>query len=291
MDDPPESFRRALANRMRLADCLALSTVPLVLVAVYLLPEPTRQALVFALHDPTLVTAHTAHFVHLSAGHLFANVVAYALLAGTGYLLAVLADARRLFGVAAATYLLGFPVVLSALNLAVPRHAVTYGFSGVVTAFAGLLALLLAVYAGRRIHPAVRVRHAPCAFLLALALVPLVALPPSPFALATAVAASVGAVGYGASLLDAAGPAWAAGLRPTARAAGWPDALVVGTLLFAASVFVGFPPQLRVDGVVVNAYVHLLGFCLAFIVPYVALEVGLVGVAVDPGADGSERAE
>jgi len=41
--------------------------------------------------------------------------------------------------VALATFLAAFPVVLSALNLAVPRNAISFGFSGINMAFAGLL--------------------------------------------------------------------------------------------------------------------------------------------------------
>jgi len=122
------------------------------LLAIFTLPESTRRSLAFAYADPTAVTAFTAHYVHLDVGHLAGNVAGYALLAGVGYALAVLGDSRRFFLTALATFLLVFPFVLSALNLAVPRDAIGFGFSGINMALAGLLPLLLGTYARERFH-------------------------------------------------------------------------------------------------------------------------------------------
>lgn len=244
------------------------------LVGAFLLPESTRRGLAFTYQEPTLLTVYTAHFVHLTVDHLLANLVGYALLAGGGYLFAALAGVRRLFGVATVTILLAFPFVLSALNLAVPRHAIGYGFSGLNMAFAGLLPLLLAAYAETWIHADAGVRHAPAAFLFALAVVVTLVLPFSPLAVAVGAAAALGALWYARSL--------AATLRASEEgrdpsdAAGHRDALLLGVALFVGYLFVGFPPELRADGAVVNAYAHLLGFCLAFLAPYVGVELGVL---------------
>lgn len=274
--DADEPFRATLRRRVRVGDCLALALVPLAATLVFLLPEGTRRSLAFAYREPTVASAYAAHFVHLSADHLLANLLGYALLAGTGYLLAALSDARRLFGVAAATYLLAFPFALSALNLAVPRDAVGYGLSGLNMAFLGLLPVLLAVYAGRRLHPAAGVRHAPGAFLLTLATAALRSVPTTRLTAAIAAAAALGAVGYAASFASAVGEA-GRGAAPTAARPGWADLFALGAVLLLAYPFVAFPTELRVGAAVVNAYVHLLGFCLAFLVAYVACEAGVVG--------------
>ncbi|MFC7096466.1 hypothetical protein [Halobaculum marinum] len=283
MLDEHRSVRAELRRRGRVRDCLALAVVPAVLVAVFLLPESTRRGLAFVYQRPTLATAYTAHFVHLSLDHLLANVLGYVLLAGTGYVLAVLAGARRLFGAAAATNLLAFPVVLSALNLAIPRDAVGYGFSGVTMAFAGLLAVVGAAYAGRRLHPAVGVRHAPGAFFAVLALVSVIVLPSVPLAWALASVAALGALGYVGSAAralrsPAAPSAWRGVSDP-----GWSDILVVAAVVFFGYPFVGFPADVRSGGTLTNVYVHLLGFCLAFLVAYVCAESGLFGAGSDRG--------
>jgi len=101
------------------------------LLAAFALPETTRRSLAFAYADPTLPTAFAAHYVHLGVGHLARNLAGYCLLAGVGYALAVLGGSRRFFLTALATFLLAFPFVFSALNLAVPRDAIGFGFSGI----------------------------------------------------------------------------------------------------------------------------------------------------------------
>lgn len=291
--DAAPAFRTALRDAVRLRDCLALAAVPLVVLGVYTLPVATRRGLAFAYHDPTLATAYTAHFVHFEAEHLAANILGYVLLAGFGYVLAVLAGQRQLFGAAAVTYVIAFPPVLSALNLAVPRTAIGYGFSGVNMAFAGVLGLLLVAYAGRRIDRRVRVRHAPGVFFAAVAVVSLVALPVDATSVGIAAASALVAVVYAASgwrdlRRTAANDGTAARARGVDSTAGYEDVGVLAAVVFFGYPFVGFPSPAAVDGSIVNLYVHLLGFCLGFIVPYVAVETGLFAAeaAGTPPADG-----
>ncbi|MUV60636.1 hypothetical protein [Halobacterium sp. CBA1126] len=269
-----DSFRAALREAVLLRDCLALAVVPAVALAVFALPAGVRESLAFAYRDPTVATAYAAHFVHFDAAHLAANVLGYALLAGFGYVLAALAGHRRLFGVAAATYVLAFPFALSGLNLAVPRNAVGYGLSGVNMAFAGLLGLVLVAYAGRRVNERIRTRHAPGAFFAAVAVVSLVALPVDRTTVALAgVSASIAAV-YAVSVWRTWQSSVASRWEATEGRAGWLDVGVLGAVAFFGYPFVGFPAPTPAAETVVNRYVHLLGFCLGFLVPYVALAAG-----------------
>ncbi|GGN22748.1 hypothetical protein GCM10009021_25420 [Halarchaeum nitratireducens] len=269
---PPDtgaSVLIVLHERGRLRDAVALAVVPVALVGVFALPASLRSSLVFSYREPTLVTAYGANVVHFRLAHLLADVVGYVLLAGTGYVLAVLAERRHLFLASALTYLVAFPPILSALNLAVPRNAVTYGFSGVVAAFAGFVPLALATYAKHRLSAGAWVRQAPGVFLASLVVVVAVALPDSRVAMgATAFVVSATAL-YGVSTLRR-------GLITTlARSVrdrrGWGDCFLLGVVVVFGFPFAGFP-QPRVGGSVVNLYVHLLGYCLAFLVPYVALQ-------------------
>ncbi|SMO85018.1 hypothetical protein [Halorubrum cibi] len=284
--DPP--LREVLLSRARPPDLLVLSAVPVVLLAAFTLSEETRRSLAFAYHDPTVLTAFSAHYVHLEAAHLLSNVAAYGLLAGVGYLLAVTSGQRRLFFTAFATFCLSFPFVLSAMNLAVPRRAIGFGFSGVNMAFAGLLPLLLAAFVHARLSNGERtplsastpVRLLPATFLVVVGWIGVLALPTA--------ADPTGIVGpgvlLGGVLLGARGilstplerrPSVREGLRRVIDRRGYGDLFAVGATLAVAYPVVGFPTDPGVDGGVINLYVHFLGFCLAFIGPYVLLAGGV----------------
>jgi hypothetical protein len=278
---PEPAFGRDLLARVRVVDLLVLAAAPAALGAVFALPESTRRSLAFAYTDPTVRTAFTAHYVHLDPGHLAGNVAGYLLLAGVGYALAVLAGYRRFFMVALATFLVAFPPVLSALNLAVPRNAIGFGFSGINMALAGLLPLLLGVYARARFFPEGSIRALPAVFFPLVGWMALLALPvpsgldgPGLAGLATAVAGALLGVLYASStgirVLEA--------LRASARAAvsnpGYGDLFAVGAAVLVGYPIVGFPGDPTGSGSVVNLYVHLLGFCLAFIGPFALLAAG-----------------
>lgn len=280
--DGPD-FRRELVARVRLADLLVLAAVPAVLCAVFALPESTRRSLAFVYTDPTLRTAFTAHYVHLDVGHLAGNVVGYGLLAGVGYALAVLAGYRRFFMVALATFLAAFPVVLSALNLAVPRNAIGFGFSGINMALAGLLPLLLGVYARERFFPEASIRALPAVFFPLVGWMALLALPVSPgtldglglAGLAIAIAGILLGLLYASSTGVRIRQAIRRGGRATVSNPGYGDLFAVGVALLIGYPIVGFPGDPTGPDSVVNLYVHLLGFCLAFIGPFALLTAGV----------------
>ncbi|EMA61563.1 hypothetical protein [Halorubrum kocurii] len=282
-DADGSGFGRELAARVRLVDLLALAAVPAVLAAVFALPESTRRSLAFAYADPTVRTAFTAHYVHLDTGHLAGNVAGYGLLAGVGYALAVLAGYRRFFVVAFATFLLAFPFALSALNLAVPRNAIGFGFSGINMAFAGLLPLLLGVYARERFFPGGSLSALPAAFFPLVGWMALLALPVSPGSLdgsgLAGLATAVAGVLLGLLYASSTGIRVRRALRASSRAAvsnpGYGDLFAVGVVVVVGYPVVGFPGDPAGPGSVVNLYVHLLGFCLAFIGPFGLLAAGV----------------
>lgn len=277
-EDPPESTRRFVADlssRARAADVLAMTAVPLLLIGVFLLPESTRRELTFHYTEPTLLTAYTAHFVHLEAAHLAGNVAGYLLLVSVCYTLAVLGRRRRFFLTAFAAFLSVFPPMLSGLNLAVPRNAIGFGFSGINMALLGILPLLLVSYARRQFFPRLDLQHAPATFFLALAAVSLLALPSDGIVSGIAIAAAL----IGALYLVSVRRSWHLSPRDTLSAIvarqGYGDLLLVAVALFGAYPFVGFPTDAAGAGQVLNLYVHLLGFCLAFIGPYTLLAAGV----------------
>lgn len=274
------AFVDDLVASARARDLLALCVPPVAIVAVFTLPETTRRSLAFAYADPTLLSAFTAHYVHLGADHLLGNLAGYGLLAGVGYGLAALSGRRRLFFTALVTYLGAFPFALSALNLAVPRNAIGFGFSGVNMALAGLLPILWYCYARDRFAPAASVAALPAVFFALVGWIALLALPVSTEGPGLA-GLSIGVAGALLALLYAA----SSGVRPprpllehartVASRPGYGDLLAVGAVVAVGYPVVGFPADPAGDGSVVNLYVHLLGFCLGFIGPFALLAGGV----------------
>lgn len=270
---------RAFRKGARPLDLLPLLAVPVVLAGVFLLPEETRRSFAFLYTEPTPATAFTAHYVHLQVEHLLGNLLSYALLAGFGYGVAVVAGVRRFFLVALVTFTIAFPGVLSALNLAVPRYAISFGFSGVNMALFGVLPVLLSLFARERLFPRASLRALPAVFFVLIGWMAFLALPRSMTDLGLAgIAVPVAATLIGIVYLVSATPsgrsfrAWGEAIV-SGRGDG--DVLVVGAVILVAYPAVGFPADPTADGNVVNLYVHLLGFCLAFIVSYTAISTGL----------------
>lgn len=273
------SFREDLLTSARTVDLLALCVAPVVVIAVFSLPEATRRSLAFAYEDPTLPTAFTAHYVHLRVDHLVGNLAGYGILAAVGYALAVLSGYRRFFLTALATFLLAFPVALSWLNLAVPRNAIGFGFSGINMALAGLLPLLLGVYARDRFFPDASIRSLPAVFFPLVGWIALLALPVSTAGaglagLATALAGVVLGLLYASSTGTRLRQPVRKRVRTVTSRTGYGELFAVGVVLLVGYPVVGFPTDPATGGSVVNLYVHLLGFCLAFIGPFALLATG-----------------
>ncbi|MFB6114515.1 MAG: hypothetical protein ABEJ58_10500 [Halodesulfurarchaeum sp.] len=285
MAESPETVGGVLRRRTRVRDCLLLAAVPVVLIGVFLLPESVRQSFVFVYSDPTLLRAYTAHFVHLSRSHLLANLLAYGLLATFGYLLALLGRRRRLFGVALLTYLLAFPPVLSALNLAIPRDAVGYGFSGINMAIVGLFPVLLFEMVGRHVDVRIETRHSPMLFFAGISVIAGIGLPRVPISLGIVTASLLATTLYGLSLVDSlpSRGTWAPSVRERSWPSGWGDLVALGLVLYVGMLFVAFPHDPQSGMTTLNTYVHLLAFSLGFQVPYLGIELGLFGRGYRPG--------
>ena len=259
------AFVEALRGRWRAIDVLALLGLPAVLLGGFLLPDRIAEGLVLSHADPSPLAAVTAHYVHRSADHLVGNLSVYALVVPTGYLLCLLADRRREFFVAFATYLLALPPVLSALDLALLPAGVVLGFSGVAMAFVGFLPVAIVWYVAAAPGAAVDLDDAPALFFLGLAAIALWGVPTASFRVLLAGAA--GAIGL-AYALGARSAFDGASLRRSGPG-GYPELGGVGLVAFAVGIAAGFPGGGAAEGVVVNQYGHLLGYSIGFVAAYV----------------------
>ena len=281
-------FANAVLTRGSLLDAALMVAVPAVLVAVYLLPLSVRRAMTFEYGDPTLLTAFTAHFVHLSAGHLGANLAGYALLVPTAYLLSALAGRRRLFRVVFVGYLLALPLALSGLNALQARSAVGYGFSGVVLGYLGYLPMAVFHYTRSQVEERIERNYAPALFLVGLALVAVVIAPGVETTLAVAAVALVAAGLYGVSFLRRLDRSRVFDPRSYVVRAGYTELGVVSVAVFLLYPFAAFPRQPLAGGARLSLLTHLLGYTFGFVAVYAFSTLTGYRVQRDPGAGDGE---
>lgn len=260
-----------------LLDISPVIVIAAILVGVYLLPTAIQRELVFDYSSPTLLTAYTAPFVHFSTSHLVGNLAVFVLVSGTIYSLSVQADRRRVFFTFGATLLIAFPVVLSALNLAVPRNGITYGFSGMNMALVGFLPVVIATYIERRLGHFVDGVLLLVAFFVSVGYVAVIALPWTTYSAVITITATALAVGfvfkYVVSIRECLEPVqtlveWCGGAKTL---------IATGIGIWGLLLWMGFPESVAEGGAVINIYVHFLGYALGFITAYLAYEWQLIG--------------
>ncbi|WP_152422417.1 hypothetical protein [Halorubrum californiense] len=122
------------------------------LVAIHLLfPASLRTELAFTYGEPSLVSAWTAAAVHDSWSHLVSNVAWYGVVVGSTYVLLAKRGRRRTFWLATAGCVVVAPPVTKLVDYwvlllqweVVAGITTASGFSGVVSAFGGMLYVVL----------------------------------------------------------------------------------------------------------------------------------------------------
>lgn len=265
---PPGRDRRldgGAPRRVTVVDVLAVLSVPVVLLAVASFPRPVRLSLALSYPAPTVLTMYASHFVHLEVPHLLANLLVYLTVVSVTLLTSVRSDHRSRFYATFFTVLLAFPFALSALNVALARPRVGFGFSGLNMAFLGVLPHALAGYLDER-NPDAELSTSPLPFFVATTVIAFRAVPLGTWSLL------VGAGSLVAVLLC---------LRTLSRAGALESIdcgadggiVVVGACLFVLLPFVAFPTGVTGENSVLNLFSHFLGFCFGYIVPYVTFRV------------------
>ncbi|MDB9252875.1 hypothetical protein [Halorubrum ezzemoulense] len=257
------------SKRRFLGELSILFAVPSVLLVVFTLPSTIRQAYAFSYTEPSLVTAFTAHYVHLTPSHLIGNLIGYALLVAVAYGLSLVAGYRRLFFTSLITFLLGFPFVLSGLNLAIPRNAIGFGFSGINMALFGYVTVMLVTIVDNRFDS--DGKHSPPAlFFASVAYIAIVVLPVSAISGGIILGGLAIGIAYGCVGARHATRSVQDTITRIFTTRGEAELIAVGTVVVVAYPVVGFPTPTP-GGPRINIYIHFVAYALAFIAVFVSL--------------------
>lgn len=268
---PDVSVFDAVIENGRRRDVVGMAAVPVVLLALNILPLPIRAAPVA---DPTITSAYTALVVHASVGHLLADVIAFITVVSTAYVLCLSADRRTEFLTAFVSVLLVFPVVVSGLNPIVERPPLGYGLSGVVFAFLGFLSLSLYWYACAQFDDMSTVALLPVSFFAGAGAIAALAVPAVPARVAALVVATVGGLAYAVSMVGQSYRPFGAPLGRNEAVIG-PVELAAGALVVLLVLPLGTFPIAPVTGnAAATLYTHVSVYCLGFAVPASAVHLG-----------------
>lgn len=263
-------------ERIRSTDVAFVLVVPLVLVAVFLLPGPIQRGLVLSYTRPSALTMYVSHFVHLDVSSLLSNLLVFVLVVPPALLASVRSGRRRRFYFVAFTILAVFPFVLSSLNMLFPRPRIGMGFSGINFAFVGYLPHALAdrVEADRLKSTRTARTFLPAVFFVGTAII--VLRMSTPLGMTPDTGGWLPAIGAGSFL--AVGTCVRPVIlrsRPRTRsfAEAVPPSVPFGSVLFVLVIVAGFPSGGYGGSVITNVFLHFLGYAFGYIVPYVAFRV------------------
>lgn len=263
-----EEFFGEIKQGVRGFDLLLMLSVPAVLSIVFLLPGTIQAGFVLDYSDPSIFNLWSSAFVHRGFGHFSSNLVSYSLLIVPIYLFFVLAKEHSLFRRIFYTFIFALPFVISLINLATINPKTGAGFSGVGSAFFGLLPVSVFLFIQNRVSKEIEPSHAVVLFLVAAANIALI------YTGASALTASVSLL----VVLLLAYDVHQIGLdnlkavyTELQASPGQFELVVFSLLLFLGSPKMLFPSEIAQNGMTVNILSHYLGLALGFFIPYTYL--------------------
>ena len=259
------SFRTELTEKVRVSDIVLMLAIPIVLTAVHLLPTSIKQSFLLDYGNPSILNLWSSTYVHRGFTHFSNNLLAYCLMIAPTYLLFVLADERRLFRYTFISFLFILPPVIAVINIAVFGHGTGAGFSGIGSAFVGLLPVALVLFIHNRISKKMDPSNGVELFLVAAGIITMV---------------YVGVVqGAGIILISsflAILHIRRVGVDEVRRESsklismkGYFELVLFAVLLFLVSPRLLFPQEIVQDGQVVNIISHYTGLVIGFFGPTV----------------------
>ena len=249
--------------RERIAVFLA---VPIVLLVVAALPQTIQEAWTLHLGAPTLLDAYLTNFVHGGLLHLIHNLLSYVFLMAVLLPVAVFADWKRELYLTSLFFVIVVPFVVSYYSVWILQGTggeTIVGFSGVISAFLGLLPVLLFAFFQRAVSSNIRLHHALTLVALELAII---LFSWSGVSISMVGLGILGTLGLGFVWWDTRGE-WGPLVSSPANLF-----LVFTTLLLFGYVSYGI---LVNTGPHVNVYGHFIGFVSGFMFP------GILSLALD----------
>jgi hypothetical protein len=252
-------FIDEILEKGRIVDLLLIALVPLILTAVYSLPQSVQSTLILDLNNPSAVNLWTSAYVHRGFGHFANNLIGYSLLILLIYPLLILANERRFFRGMFLSFLFALPPVIGLLNIATIGSGSTAGFSGIGSAFLGLLAFSLMLFLHNRISPEIQPTHGVILFLITGGMVAFIYSSPT-------TAAGIFLVTVLTGILYARRIDFQAAniVAQLTAVNGYPQLVLFAGLVYLIVPISLFPQEIAQGGTTVNIFSHYLGLVSGF---------------------------
>jgi len=260
-------FRSEVREKTRVSDLALIFSVPILLSLIFLLPESVQNSLILDYGNYSIFNLWSSAYVHRGFNHFSNNLAAYCVLIGPIYLLFVLADERKLFRYTFLAFLVILPFVIALSNIAALGSGTGAGFSGIGSAFFGLLPVALFLFVHNKVSEEIEPVHGVVLFLIAAATIA---------GTYSSVTAAAGILLFAVLItvyniyqvgLDKAKEA-AAGLTSME---GYFELVMIAGLLFLVSPVLLFPQDIAQGDGAVNILSHYLGLVLGFFGPTIYL--------------------
>lgn len=260
-------FRDEVRETTRIRDLLLISTVPILLSLIFLLPESVQSALILDYGNYSIFNLWSSAFVHRGFNHFSNNLAAYCVLIGPIYLLFVLADEQKLFRYTFLALLFLLPFVIALVNIAALGSGTGAGFSGIGSAFFGLLPVSLFLFIHNKVSEEIEPAHGVVLFLIAAGIIA---------GTYSGVTAAAGILLF--AVLITIHDIHQVGLDEVKGAAaeltsmkGYFELVMIAGLLFLVSPVLLFPQDIAQGDEAVNILSHYLGLLLGFFGPTIYL--------------------
>jgi hypothetical protein len=260
-------FRSEIREKTRVSDLALISSVPILLSLVFLLPESIQNALILNYGNYSIFNLWSSAFVHRGFNHFSNNLAAYCVLIGPIYLLFVLADERKLFRYTFLAFLFILPFVIALSNIAALGTGTGAGFSGIGSAFFGLLPISLFLFIHNKVSEEIEPAHGVVLFLIAAAIIA---------GTYSGVTAAAGILLF--AILITIYDTYQVGLDEIKEAAvglssmeGYFELVMIAGLLFLVSPVLLFPQDIDQGDGAVNILSHYLGLLFGFFGPTIYL--------------------
>lgn len=258
--------------RRVLPDIAVLGGIPLLLAALHFtLPPAVVEQFVFRFNDPSVLAAWTSAFLHADMAHLWSNILGYVLAIAPTYVLYLEIGRRRSFWATVVVLVIATPFVTTAIDYGLLHlywemtgpGAISRGFSGIASAFGGMLLASIGVFLNDAYN---RMTAWNATMLVVLFSLSILSFTTGAFSLTVAGLLVIGVALLGTRFLSLEDAKQPSQLWTRLREHWWNFSIVIycGSVvaLFVVKIF---PVNLVQDGAFVNIFAHGSGFLLGIL--------------------------